>query len=85
MTLTVKTMRHVANRCSKEMHMSGIAVLKTCLTAMGVLVGLGIPSKNKKTRGFMGVLLLGGTYLPLVYTLASLLPRKSKNKRLPPA
>ncbi|MPM03740.1 hypothetical protein SDC9_50007 [bioreactor metagenome] len=78
MTLTVKTMRDVANRCSKEMHMRPIAAVKTCLTAMGVLVGLGIPSKNKKSKGFMGVLLLGGTYLPLVYTLASLLPRKKQ-------
>lgn len=43
-----------------------IAILKFCLFSMGILAGMQIPKRNKKTAGTAAVLVFVITYIPLM-------------------
>lgn len=48
-----------------------LALLKFCLFAMGVLVGIHIPEKNRKPVGIAAVAVFAATYIPLMAKFAS--------------
>lgn len=43
-----------------------LALLKFCVGAMGVLLGLCVPQRHKKQAGLLAALVFAGTYLPLM-------------------
>lgn len=44
----------------------GLAMLKFCLFAMGVLAGMRIPEKNRKQAGWIATAVFVATYIPLM-------------------
>ena len=63
----------------REMNLCDVALLKLCLGALGLLIGLGIP-KNKKKPFLVGALLLFvATYVPLMGKLIHIAARGKKN------
>lgn len=43
-----------------------LAMLKFCLFAMGLLVGMRIPEKNRKQAGWIAAAVFAATYIPLM-------------------
>ena len=43
-----------------------MALLKFCVGAIGVLIGLALPRKKKKTAAWVASLVLVATYIPLM-------------------
>lgn len=54
------------NRYLKAADLTDFALLKLCLFSIGMLFGLLIPSKTKKSTGLLMAGLFFGTYLPLM-------------------
>lgn len=55
-----------ADRYIKESNWKDIALLKFCLCAIGVLIGISIAPKYKKTVMTAAVCVFGITYVPLM-------------------
>lgn len=56
----------IADRYCKESNWKTLALLKTCLFSMGVLVGMLIPKERKKTVAGVGFAVFMATYIPLM-------------------
>lgn len=56
-----------ANRYLQACSWRDIALLKFCLCAMGVLVGVALPAKAKKPAAWVGVAVFVVTYVPLMH------------------
>lgn len=57
----------LGNRYAKKSDWKDFALTKFCLCAMGVLIGLYIPQKHKKTAEKAAFSVFVLTYLPLMY------------------
>lgn len=55
-----------ADRYIKESDWKDIALLKLCLCAIGVLIGISIAPKHKKTVMAAAAVVFGFTYVPLM-------------------
>lgn len=55
-----------ADRYMAKSDWRDLAMVKFCLFAMGVLVGMRIPEKNKKRAGWIAVAVFAATYIPLM-------------------
>ena len=55
-----------ADRYIKESDWKDIALLKLCLCAIGVLIGITIAPKHKKTVMAVAAVVFGFTYVPLM-------------------
>lgn len=55
-----------ADRYIKEIDRKDIALLKLCLCAIGVLIGISIAPKHKKTVMAVAAVVFGFTYVPLM-------------------
>lgn len=55
-----------ADRYIKESDWKDIALLKICLCAIGVLIGISIAPKHKKTVMAIAAVVFGFTYVPLM-------------------
>lgn len=53
-----------------------IAMLKFCLCALGVLVGLAIPTQRKKPAAWIAGLVFAAAYVPLMVKFLSVLRGK---------
>ena len=58
-----------ADRYCKESNWKDLALLKTCLFSMGILVGILISKEKKKTVAGLSAAALFATYLPLMQKL----------------
>lgn len=47
------------------------ALLKFCLFAMGILIGIRIPEKNRKSAGIVAAVVFVATYIPLMAKFVS--------------
>lgn len=56
----------LGNRYAKQSDWKDFALTKFCLCAIGVLIGLNIPKKNKKCVGIMATTMFFITYIPLM-------------------
>lgn len=56
----------LGNRYAKQSDWKDFALTKLCLCAIGVLIGLNIPKKNKKCVGIMAITMFFITYIPLM-------------------
>lgn len=56
----------VADRYCKESSWKDLALLKTCLFSMGILVGIFISKEKKRTAAGLSAVAFLATYLPLM-------------------
>ena len=62
----MKRLTDAADRFLKASSWRDIAVLKFCLMALGVLMGLAIPARKKKPAAWAAALVFLATYVPLM-------------------
>ena len=62
----MKKLIAAGNLYLKKMDLTDIALLKLCLGALGVLIGLGAARKHRKSAGVLAGLVFCLTYLPLM-------------------
>ena len=62
----MKKLFDCANAYAKQSDWKDFALLKFCLCAMGVLIGLALPKKAKKPAAFTAMAVFTVTYIPLV-------------------
>ena len=55
-----------ANRYLKDCTWKGIAVLKFCLLALGVMLGIAVPARKKKAAAWAASLVFLAAYVPLM-------------------
>ena len=62
----MKRLTDAADRFLKASSWRDIAVLKFCLMALGILMGLAIPARKKKPAAWAAALVFLATYVPLM-------------------
>lgn len=62
----MKKLFSAADRYLRVCDWRDIAVLKFCLCALGVLVGLAVPTQKKKPAAKIAGLVFAATYIPLI-------------------
>lgn len=62
----MKKLIAAGNLYLKKMDLFDIALLKLCLGALGVLIGLGVARKHRKSAGVLAGLVFCLTYVPLM-------------------
>ena len=62
----MKRLTDAADRFLRASSWTDIAVLKFCLMALGVLMGLAIPARKKKPAAWAAALVFLATYVPLM-------------------
>ena len=61
------------------MNMIDVALLKACLFSMGVLIGIGIPSRCKKKTAAGASMIFAATYAPLMTKYLGVIMNDNKN------
>ena len=62
----MKRLTDAADRFLRASSWKDIAVLKFCLMALGVLMGLAVPARKKKPAAWVAALVFLATYGPLI-------------------
>ena len=62
----MKKLIAAGNLYLKQINLADIALLKLCLGALGVLIGLGAARRHRKSAGVLAGLVFCLTYLPLM-------------------
>lgn len=62
----MKTLTSSANEFIKQCQWSDIALLKLCLCALGILMGLGVSKKKKKPVFIAALIIFIITYIPVM-------------------
>lgn len=62
----MKKLIAAGNRYLKEMDLSDISLLKICLTALGVLIGLGGSKRHRKSMSLLAGFAFVGAWIPLM-------------------
>ncbi|MEA4941230.1 hypothetical protein SDC9_75305 [bioreactor metagenome] len=76
----MKKLFSAADRYLRACDWRDIAVLKFCLCALGVLVGLAIPTQRKKPAARIAGLVFAVTYVPLLVKFLFALRGKEDNE-----
>lgn len=69
-------MKHLfesANEYTRQSDWKDFALVKLCLGAIGVMIGLRTPKKYKETAGLLAVAVFTATYIPLMAKFFSIL------------
>ncbi len=74
----MKTLFASADEYLQNSDWKDIAVLKLCLLSLGLLAGMQLPEKHRKTARVAAVVLFVATYIPLMAKFLSILVRKSR-------
>lgn len=70
--------KHV-KKYKDQMNVLDFALLKICLTSMGVLIGMGIPKPRKKKAAICLSTIFAFTYAPLVTKFLGIVLSDSRN------
>ena len=62
----MKRLFDAADRYLKDCTWRDMALLKFCLAAMGVLLGLAVPARKKRPAVWAAALVFAATYVPLM-------------------
>lgn len=76
----MKKLFEYAKSYVREMDLCDVALLKLCLGALGLLIGLGIPKGKKKPFLIGALLLFFATYFPLMGKLVHIAARDKKSR-----
>lgn len=55
-----------ADRYLRDCTWKDISILKFCLIALGVLLGIAVPARRKKASAWAAALVFAATYVPLM-------------------
>ena len=69
----MKKLLSYADRYCHQSSWKDLALLKFCLCAVGVVIGLLIPAHRRKAVLFAALAVFAGTYVPLMYDFLSLM------------
>mgnify|MGYP001042396450 CR=1 FL=1 len=72
----MKQLFNYADKYIKQSTWKDFALLKFCLFAMGILVGIQIPEKNKKHTGIIAAVIFTATYIPLMAKFISVIRKQ---------
>lgn len=72
----MKKLTDAANRYLRACDWRDITVLKICLCALGVLLGLAVPGRKKRPAAWAAALVFAAAYVPLVAKFLSYLLEK---------
>jgi hypothetical protein len=62
----MKFLMRTAKKYIKRMDIWDFSLLKICLSAMGILIGIGISDEKKKSVGIVAMFVFIATYIPLI-------------------
>ncbi len=62
----MKKLIAIGNRYLREMDLGDVTLLKICLIALGVLIGLGSAKRHKKAMSLLATFAFVGTWIPLM-------------------
>lgn len=65
----MKCIFKVADEYIRQSDWKDLALIKFCLCAMGILLGMAVAPRNKKTVGMLAMLVFVATYVPLMLKL----------------
>ncbi len=65
-----------ADRYLEKSDWKDLAMIKFCLFSMGVLAGMRIPEKKRKTAGWIAAAVFAATYIPLMAKFFSVVREK---------
>ena len=74
----MKTLFASADEYLQNSDWKDIAVLKLCLLSLGLLAGMQLPEKHRKTARVAAVVLFVATYIPLMTKFLRILVGKSR-------
>ena len=72
----MKCLFSCANQYVKESDWKDFALVKLCLCAIGVMIGLAIPKKKKKMPLLIAAIVFIATYIPLMTKVLRIVFRK---------
>lgn len=75
----MKCLFSCANEYVKESDWKDLALVKFCLCAIGVMIGLSIPEKKKKVPFIAAGVVFTVTYIPLMTKFLRIMLRKDEN------
>ena len=75
----MKCLFSCANEYVKESDWKDLALLKFCLCAIGVMIGLAIPKKKKKVPFMVAGVVFTVTYIPLMTKFLRIMLSKDEN------
>ena len=62
----MKRLMDAADRYLQDCTWKDISILKFCLLALGILLGIAVPARKKKASAWLASLVFVGTYVPLM-------------------
>ena len=62
----MKRLMDAADRYLRDCTGKDIAVLKFCLLALGIMLGIAVPARKKRASAWLASLVFVGTYVPLM-------------------
>lgn len=74
----MKTLFASADEYLQNTDWKDIAVLKLCLLSLGLLAGMQLPEKHRKTARVAAVVIFVATYIPLMTKFLRILVGKSR-------
>lgn len=74
----MKTLFASADEYLQNSDWKDIAVLKLCLLSLGLLAGMQLPEKHRKTARVAAVVIFVATYIPLMTEFLRILVGKSR-------
>lgn len=81
----MKKLFALADQYLRESNWRDLALIKFCLCAMGILLGLAVAPRHKRKVGLAAAGVFAATYIPLMAKLAKIAFRKEKNAIVLPA
>lgn len=75
----MKKLFYYADKYAAQSTWKNFALIKICLCAIGIIIGICIPSKNKKKAGFFAALAFVATYIPLMKGFIDVIKRNQKD------
>lgn len=77
----MKPLLDAADRYLERSSWRDIAVLKICLLALGLMIGMEIPERGRKGTRFAAAFLFVVTYIPLMTRFLSVLEESGKTPK----
>ncbi len=72
----MKQLFHYANQYARESSWKDLGLIKVCLCAVGVMLGLSIQARQKKPAMAVAFSAFMATYVPLIYKFFSVVKRE---------
>lgn len=75
----MKALFDAANQYVKESDWKDLSLIKLCLCAIGVIIGINIPRKHRKTATKVAAGIFAVTYIPLMAKFIKIIFSKDKH------